>query len=160
MSDHETTAMLEETGTVIEVTGSYAVIETQQRSACGQCSVSCGTSVLAGLFKNRRQRVRLRNHLGLRAGDRAVIGINESVLVSTAVMAYMLPLVLMILAAALSHGMGFGDGVDFLASMSGLFIGMRLANRIMGHRDFQGREIVLLRNADEVIVNRFDQQAV
>jgi sigma-E factor negative regulatory protein RseC len=160
MSDRETTGMLEEIGTVVEVTGSYAVIETQQRSACGQCSVSCGTSVLAGLFKNRRQRVRLRNHPGLRVGDRAVIGINESVLVSTAVMAYMLPLVLMILAAALSHGMGFGDGVDFLASMSGLLIGMRLANRIMGHRDFQGREIVLLRNADEAIMHRFDQQTV
>lgn len=145
------TAMLEETGTVVAVEGGYAVIETQARSACGHCNVgdSCGTSVLAGLFSKRRNKVRLKNHLNLSEGDMAVIGINESVLLSTAVLAYMLPLILMITFAVIASLSGFGDDINFGFSLLGLFAGMHITNRIMGNKDYQAREIVLLRHVDE-----------
>lgn len=144
------THMLEETGRVVAVNGHYAVIEIQKRSACGHCHSgdSCGTSVLAGLFSNHRQKVTLENHLNLSEGDQVVIGINETVLLSTAVMAYMLPLLLMIGLAVISNLSGMGDGFSFVSSMVGLFAGMRISNRIMGNKDFQSKEIVLLRNAD------------
>ncbi len=147
-------SMLEETGLVIAVEDRFAVIETQQRSACGHCGVSdsCGTSVLAGLFKKRRHTVRLLNHLNLTVGDSAVIGINESVLLSTAVIAYMLPLVMMIALAVTINLLGFGDNISFIFSMLGLFLGMQISNRIMGNKDFQSREIVLLRHANESVV--------
>jgi len=143
--------MLEETGTVIALEGAYAVIETQPRSACGHCNVgdSCGTSVLAGLFSKRRNKVRLINHLQLNKGDTAVIGINESVLLSTAVLAYMLPLILMIAFAVSASAMGAADEINFLFSMMGLFVGMQITNRIMGDRECQSREIVLLRKVNQ-----------
>jgi len=155
-------SMLEETGRVIAVEGRYAVIETQQRSACGHCNVgdSCGTSVLAGLFSRRRNRVRLVNHLDLQVGDQAVVGINESVLLSTAILAYLLPLLLMLGFAITTDLLGYGDQVSFASSMLGLFAGMQITNRIMGKRDFQSREIRLLRNANESPVRFTDGQAV
>ena len=154
--------MLEETGRVIAVEGRYAVIETQQRSACGHCNVgdSCGTSVLAGLFSRRRNRVRLVNHLDLQVGDQAVVGINESVLLSTAILAYLLPLLLMLGFAVTTDLLGYGDQISFASSMLGLFAGMQITNRIMGKRDFQSREIRLLRNANESPVRFTDGQAV
>lgn len=155
-------SMLEETGRVIAVEGPYAVIETQPRSACGHCNVgnSCGTSVLAGLFSRRRNRVRLVNHLGLQVGDQAVIGINESVLLSTAIMAYLLPLLLMLGFAITTDLLGYGDQISFASSMLGLFAGMQITNRIMDNKDFQSREILLLRNANESPVRFTDGQAV
>jgi sigma-E factor negative regulatory protein RseC len=150
-----TTGMLEETGKVVGIEGKYVVIETQQRSSCGHCNVSdnCGTSVLAGLFKRRRNQVRLINHLNLSVGDDVVIGINESVLLSTAALAYMLPLIMMIVLSLVTSFSGYGDDVSFIVGMIGLFSGMQIANTIMGRNmnsdDFQSREIVLLRNANE-----------
>jgi len=143
--------LLEETGKVVAIEGAYAVIETQQRSACSSCNTgdSCGTSVLSGLFSQRRHKVRLLNHLNLSVGEQAVIGINESVLLSTAVLAYMLPLLLMIIFAVLSSLSGFDDGFNFIFSLLGLFAGMQISNRIVGNRDFESREIILLRNASE-----------
>ncbi len=163
MSDRETeTPMLEETGKVVAIEGCYAVIETRQRSACGHCGVgdSCGTSVLAGLFSRRRNQVRLENHLKLSVGDRAVIGINESVLVSTAVMAYLLPLLMMITLAVISSLSGFGDGINFLVGMLGLIGGMTIINRIMGDKDYQAREIVLLRSANQSIIRFTENRSI
>jgi sigma-E factor negative regulatory protein RseC len=143
--------MLEETGEVVAIEGRYVVIETQRRSACGHCSSgdNCGTSVLADLFSKSRGKVRLPNHLGLRVGDQAVIGINESVLLYAAVLAYMLPLLLMIAATVVASLAGFSDSIGFVMSMVGLFIGMFISNRIMRGGDYEKREIVLLRNAND-----------
>lgn len=156
------TTMLEETGKVVAIEGRYAVIETQPRSACGHCNVgdSCGTSVLAGLFSKRRNKVRLLNHINLSVGESAVIGINESVLISTAVMAYLLPLLMMIMFAVITNLLGFGDAVSFIFSMLGLFTGMQVTNRIMGNKDFQSREIVLLRNANESLIVFTDKHTI
>ena len=78
-NDMNTATLLEETGKVIAVNGAYAVIEMQQRSACGHCNQGdqCGTSMVAGLFSARRQRLHLMNHLALSVGDTAVVGISE-----------------------------------------------------------------------------------
>lgn len=152
MNNPDTQAtMLEETGTVVALDGAYVLVDVQRRSACGHCNLgdNCGTSTLAGLFSQRRNRVRLKNHLHMKEGDRAVIGIHEGVLLSTAALAYMLPLLLMITLGASISLTGLGDGASFIAAVLGLFAGMHITNRIMGDRDYQAREIVLLRNADE-----------
>lgn len=147
--------MIEETGTVVSLEGAYAVIETQQRSACGHCNVgdSCGTSVLAGFFSRRRNTVKVLNHLGLTRGEQAVIGIDGSVLLGTAVLAYMLPLLLLIGFAVVSSLFGQTDDINFVAGMIGLFAGMQLSNRIMGDKDYQSKQIVLLRKANEHHIN-------
>jgi len=156
------TAMLEESGMVVAIEGSYAVIEIQRVSACGQCNVgdSCGTSVLAGLFSGRSNQVRLLNHLGLSVGDTAVIGINQSVLLITAVLAYMLPLILMIAFSVIANLSMLSDGINFIFSLLGLFVGMQITNRIMRDKEYQTQEIVLLRNADKTVNKQASEQLV
>jgi sigma-E factor negative regulatory protein RseC len=146
--------MLEATGKVMAVDGEYVVVETRQRSACGHCSAGerCDVSVLSGLFSARRNQVRLSNHLNLSAGDIVVMGINESVLLTTAMMAYMLPLVMMIAFATVINLQGFEDAISFMAGLVGLFTGMQLSNFLMARRHTPYREIVLLRKANESVV--------
>jgi sigma-E factor negative regulatory protein RseC len=140
-------AMLEHTGTVIEVDENTALIETVRRSACGHCSSgdSCGTSVLAGLFNKRGNFVRVSNHLHLQPGDQAVLGIAESTLLRAALWAYMVPLIVMIAFAMFASAAGFSDGYVFIASMAGLFNGLYLARLVRTRRVTD--DIVLLRAA-------------
>ncbi len=156
------TAMLEESGMVVAIEGGYAVIEIQRVSACGHCNVgdSCGTSVLAGLFSGRSNQVRLLNHLGLSIGDTAVIGINQSVLLITAVLAYMLPLILMIAFSVIANLSMLSDGINFIFSLLGLFVGMQITNRIMRDKEYQTQEIVLLRSADKTVNKQTSEQLV
>lgn len=140
-------AMLEHTGTVIEIDAHTALIETVRRSACGHCSSgdSCGTSVLAGLFRQRGNRVRVCNHLHLKPGDHAVLGIAESTLLRAALWAYMAPLVVMLAFAMFASSAGFSDGYVFIASVAGLFSGLCLAGLMRTRRVTD--DIVLLRAA-------------
>jgi sigma-E factor negative regulatory protein RseC len=140
-------AMLEHTGTVIEADEHSALIETVRRSACGHCSSgdSCGTSVLAGLFNKRGNFVRVSNHLHLKPGDQAVLGIAESTLLRAALWAYMVPLIVMIAFAMFASAAGFSDGYVFIASMAGLFNGLYMARLVRMRRVTD--DIVLLRAA-------------
>ncbi len=146
--------MLEETGTVIAIEGRYVVIETRRVSACGHCKVgdSCGTSVLAGMFSQSPNHLRLINHLSLSVGDVAVIGINQSVLLMTAVLAYMLPLILMIMFSVLANILTSSDGNNFIFSMTGLFVGMQITNWIVADKKHQVQQIVLLRGERQTAV--------
>jgi len=140
-------AMLEHTGTVIEADEHSALIETVRRSACEHCSSgdSCGTSVLAGVFRQRGNRVRVSNHLHLKPGDQAVLGIAESTLLRAALWAYMVPLIAMIAFAMFASAAGFSDGYVFIASIAGLFNGLYLARLVRTRRVTD--DIVLLRAA-------------
>ena len=153
--------MLEETGKVIAVDGAYAVIEMQQRSACGHCNQSdqCGTSMVTGLFSARRQRLHLINHLNLSVGDAVVVGINETVLLTAALMAYLLPVLMMLLFALLATASGLGDGGSVALSILGLFAGLGAGKYIMGRQHAHSREIVLLRNANTSVI-RFTEQNI
>jgi sigma-E factor negative regulatory protein RseC len=137
--------MLESTGRVIEAAPASVLVETERRSACGHCSVSdrCGSSVIAGLFRHRTHRVRLDNSLSLQAGDEAVIGIPERLLLRAALWAYMVPLVFMVTFSLIVATAGHADAYVFLASMAGLFNGLYLA-RVIHARKMSGG-IVLLR---------------
>ena len=149
--------MIEETGLIVEADADYAVIETQRTSACDQCHSNdeCGTSVLSSLFGDKRQRIRLENHLGLKTGDRAVIGINEHVLLKTALLAYMLPLVLMIVVSVFMSVSGASDSLVFVAGLLTLVAGLMISNRITKREGFGKNDITLLRNASEIVVPNF-----
>ena len=137
--------MLEQTGRVVETDLESVLIETERQSACGQCSMgsSCGTSVIAGLFRKRKNLVSLENHLSLQAGDQVVIGIPESALLHAAFFAYMVPLLFMIAFAMIVSATGASDGIVFLSSLLGLFNGLYFGSVIRVRT--LTTEIVLLR---------------
>ncbi|MET0088882.1 MAG: SoxR reducing system RseC family protein [Candidatus Thiodiazotropha sp.] len=93
--------MIEENARVLRVEGGFAVVETQQRAACGSCqsSGSCSTSVLAGLFKRHDNQLRVLNTLDVRPGEQVIIGVQEQALVKLSLLAYLMPILSMIAGA-------------------------------------------------------------
>lgn len=70
-------------------------IKSLQTSACGAClqKQSCGTATLAKVLPKREFAVD--SELALQAGDRVVVAIDDSHLVLTSLLLYLLPLLLM-----------------------------------------------------------------
>ena len=142
--------MLEELGTVVEVRDGVLRVETQSRSACSHCSKDgCTTSVVSKLFSIKRNRFELENSLGALPGELVVIGIPDELLVQASVRAYLLPLLVMMLATAVGSAMGLDEGLQSLLALGGLamgFIWVRWATRsVSSRRQFTPR---LLRIAD------------
>ena len=83
--------MIEETATVVDATDDYFWVEAKARSACSTCGSQsgCSTSSLSKLFGVRQQHIRLPNTLGSHAGEQVVIGVEDQVMVTASLAAYM-----------------------------------------------------------------------
>jgi sigma-E factor negative regulatory protein RseC len=94
--------MIEETGTVVAVEGDYVWLETQVKTTCGSCkaSESCPTSTVAKAFSPKPEHIYLHVPCQLAVGQQVKIGISESALLHASVMVYMVPLLLLIVSAA------------------------------------------------------------
>ena len=98
--------MIEERAVVVEVgEDGHAWLEIQRRSACSSCSASegCGTSALAKVWDGRRSRVRVICRWPLRVGDEVLVGLADGALLRGALLAYLLPLALLLAGALLGE---------------------------------------------------------
>ena len=141
---------------MLEVDAGYAIVETQQKAACGSCSSagSCSTTVLSGLFKRRHNQLRVLNPIDARPGQQVVIGLQERALLKVSFLAYLLPLAGMFLLAMLAQyqartlGIGLGELPGILGGLLGFIAGLMLFRRISrdssSNPDFQA---VILRQA-------------
>ena len=75
--------MIEEQGKVVALQNDWVWVETERKTACGQCSVSkgCGTSVLANVFGKKANSIAVMKTLPVKIGDEVIIGIEENSLV-------------------------------------------------------------------------------
>lgn len=95
--------MITEDAIVVAIENDQTWIETQRKSACGQCSASkgCGTSVLAKVVGNKLSKMKAINNIDAKEGDQVVVGLNEAYLLKGAFMTYLLPLLYLFLFALL-----------------------------------------------------------
>lgn len=88
--------MIEERAQVIALDDEDVWVETQRRSACGQCAANkgCGTATLSKVLGNKRSQVRTLNPKATKVvvGDEVIIGIQEQALVRGSLAIYALPL--------------------------------------------------------------------
>ena len=89
--------MIEETATVVAATPAHIWVEARARSACSSCGTqdSCATSSVSQLFGMRRQQLRLPNQFASSVGEQVIIGVEDQVMVTASLAAYILPVVLM-----------------------------------------------------------------
>ncbi len=141
------TTMLEESAHVVEVHDGVLIAETQSRSGCSHCSTSssCSTSVVAKLFGVRRNRLVMANSLNARPGDQVVIGIPDQVLVRASLMAYLLPLVVMLVVTAMGDLAGINELLLSLLALVGLVMGFFTVRWVSRRRTSQRYEPRLLR---------------
>jgi len=123
--------MIETPGSVVATEPGFAWIECERRSGCGQCAGgdSCGVSSVARLFGEKRMRLRLRDTLGVHAGDAVVIGLSESGLVKAAAAAYLMPLAALIGAALVGAQWGQAQWIPILTGLAGFGGGLWLVKR-------------------------------
>lgn len=117
--------MLEELVTVVKKEGDYAFVEATSRSGCDSCGSAgtCGTSVLGGLFRKRKNYLRVIDHLNLSVGEKAVVVMEELDLVRAAFFAYIIPLLFMMVASIIASSRGYSDQAVFVSSVLALFTG-------------------------------------
>jgi len=150
--------VIEERARVAETGDGYAWVEIQRRSACGSCQASdgCGTALLAKAWGVRSMRTRALSALSLQPGDEVIVGLADGVLLRGALLAYLLPLALLLAGALLGQTAFSGAGEEpvILSGALGLGLGF-LAVRVMSRRflDDVRFQPVILRRADATMGN-------
>jgi sigma-E factor negative regulatory protein RseC len=120
--------MLQETAKIVRIEDTAVWVETQRKSACGNCVAKngCGVSVLDKLFGNKRSILRVLAEPGYKLGDEVVIGIREQALVRGSLAVYCVPLL----------GLMLGSLVGTLAANKGLTANSELSAIVMGVAGF------------------------
>ncbi|HRF42962.1 MAG TPA: SoxR reducing system RseC family protein [Candidatus Competibacteraceae bacterium] len=128
--------MIEERARVAEAGDGYAWVEIERRSACGNCHANdgCGTAALATVWSGRQMRTRAISNLPLRSGDEVIVGLADGVLLRGALLAYLLPLVLMLAGALLGDAAFASAGEEPVILLGALglglgFLAVRVASR-------------------------------
>ena len=120
--------MIEERAQVIALDDQDVWVETQRRSACGQCAANkgCGTATLSKVLGNKRSQVRTLNPSATKVavGDEVIIGIQEQALVRGSFVIYALPLLSLFLFGLLGDVLSIQwhmQNQDVLPIVFGLF---------------------------------------
>lgn len=139
--------MIEEVATVSAVYAGGVEVVCFSKSACGQCKQNsqCGTGLVSKALPGRDHRFRIATDLPLAVDQQVRIGIPEHSLINSALLVYLLPLLLLLGGALLaSAGLGMGDGGTLAGAALGGFIGFMLASRwARGHHRLQTEPVII-----------------
>lgn len=123
----EERAIILDTG--IAVSGgaqAFAKVRVQRTSACETCSLKsgCGQSALSKLSSERCLELDVDNSLGAQIGDEVMIAIPEQGLLNASLRVYLIPLVIMLVAALVADMLFSGQEIwVMLAALVGLLSG-------------------------------------
>jgi sigma-E factor negative regulatory protein RseC len=119
--------LLEQHAVVTRVEDGCVWVEAREPSGCGTCGGNgCSTRQLAELFRSGSQGFRVRDPLGVKAGEMVWIGYPAGSIWHGALGAYGLPLLLVLLGGLLGQLMYSGDAVPAMGAALGLSIGLAI----------------------------------
>lgn len=125
--------MIEEIATVSAVYPEGVEVVCFSKSACGQCqhSSNCGTGLVSKALPGRDHRFIIATDLALAVNQQVRIGIPEQGVITSALLVYLVPLLLILAGALLaSVGLGLGDAGTLLGAVIGGGIGFGWAARL------------------------------
>ena len=122
--------MIEQSAEIVEIGKRSIWIKAPRQTACGSCSAqsSCGQSLLSRFFEGRQHPVEVQvddnQHPHLVVGTQVIIGVPESVIQNGSIRIYIMPLIIMLVAAVLGQTfLGESEGVTIISAASGLALG-------------------------------------
>ena len=147
--------MIEESGRVVAVEDGAVWVASIRQTACQSCAArkGCGQSALAKLGQQHKNHVRALNAFDLDVGDEVIIGVPEDVVMKGTLIAYLMPLVLMLVAAITADSFTQEDLWVALSGLAGLAVGFGLV-RVHFHavsRDRRYQPVVLRRAQDQAV---------
>ncbi|WP_020405553.1 SoxR reducing system RseC family protein [Hahella ganghwensis] len=125
--------MIEEQGRVVAIDSDFVWINTMRESACQTCSASkgCGQKVLNSISGGKASQIKVARTLDVGVGDMVLVGIAEETLMKASFLAYLLPLLVMILSAGVADAVfSLPDPIVALIGLSGLAAGLLLVKTL------------------------------
>ena len=138
------------------VAQSIATLEIERKVACGLCGQTrgCGNSIWGRIFSHQSTAFKAKNRINAKVGDSVIVGINESALLKSALLLYILPLATMLIGAILFLQLHDSNGYAMVGALVGLVLGLVwVKGHTMSSQYFklQQPEILRLATADAVI---------
>ena len=124
--------MLETRAIIMQLEGPYAVVKASRPNGCELCQgKGCGASKLSQLFCNTPRQLKVDNSINACIGDEVVISVAEGAILRGIGMAYILPLLLLVMGAMLgsmgAESAGQRDGYAAIGAVLGLAGGFVIA---------------------------------
>lgn len=131
---------------------STATLEIERKIACGLCGQTrgCGNSIWGKLFAHQSTAFKAQNLINAKVGDSVIVGINESALLKSALLLYILPLASMLIGAILATQIYDTNGYAMLGALVGLVLGfVWVKGHTMSNSYFKLQQPVILRLATQ-----------
>ena len=129
---------------------STATLEIERKTACGLCGQTrgCGNSIWGKLFAHQSTAFKAQNRINAKVGDSVIVGINESALLKSALLLYILPLASMLIGAILATQLHDTNGYAMLGALLGLVLGFAwVKGHTMSNNYFKLQQPIILRLA-------------
>lgn len=140
-TDFSAPMMVEGIAHVVEVDGKLAWLVPDQATSCGSCAsaAACGAKGV-GTTASRLEvrRFQLVNDIGLRVGERVVVGIRENALLKASITAYVIPLATLLITGALAQWKFGNELITMAALVFGLVIGLGISRLEAGRLHNRG----------------------
>jgi len=136
-----------------------ATLEIERKSACGLCGQTrgCGNSIWGKLFAHQSTAFKAQNRINAKVGQSVIVGINESALLKSALLLYILPLATLFLGALLATKINPSDASAMVGAVAGLVLGLIwVKGHTMSNSYFSLQQPVILRLAFQETVINFD----
>jgi sigma-E factor negative regulatory protein RseC len=136
-----------------------ATLEIERKTACGLCGQTrgCGNSIWGKLFAHQSTAFKAQNNINAKVGQSVVVGINETALLKSALLLYILPLVTLFLGAILATWLNSNDVSAMVGALLGLILGLLwVKGHTMSSNYFRLQQPVILRLAFQETVINFD----
>ncbi|MFY8325597.1 SoxR reducing system RseC family protein [Pseudoalteromonas sp. ZZD1] len=120
--------MIEQTLTVVSITGTTAYLEAQQKKACEGCNGRCGSQVFGKLFGTAKRTFPYQFDTPVQVGQKITLALDDSHMVKHAFAVYMLPLLLSMLFALLASELfKAAEWIQIISAVGGGITGFGIA---------------------------------
>ncbi|MCF6435799.1 SoxR reducing system RseC family protein [Pseudoalteromonas sp. MMG022] len=122
--------MIEQTLTVVSVSGTTAYLKAEQKPACEGCNGKCGSQVFSKLFGTHNKTFPIKVDNTLEIGQKVKLSLDDSKVVNHAFYVYMLPLMMaFIFLFIASLGLALSEPWQIFLALAGGFLGYLFAKK-------------------------------
>lgn len=138
--DADDADMVEGFARIVAIEGGKAWAEPEQMASCGGCHSAGLCSIgkqTGGSARQLAKRFALPGELGLKVGERVVVGIRDNTLTLGALTAYGLPLTTLLVGGIAGQEVGHTDGWAAIGAVAGMLaglVGARIISNILSAR--------------------------
>jgi sigma-E factor negative regulatory protein RseC len=127
--------MIETKARIVRITDGTAWVAPTEDSGCGGCGSrsSCAVSGLAKYFSSHQKLVPVPCDANAKPGDELTVAVSEGELLKAGILAYLLPAVFGLVAAAYAAANGYGDAGSVAGMAGGVALGL-LVSRLTARK--------------------------